>query len=130
MRPLIAITAGLFFAAVLLLPAFGPLLDHHFAERMPNHRHLNDAVAHTHGIERVHSHSHDGTQTPQDENDKAVPLVNADGAVGASIVLVQDLLAGSFDFEPSYGLLRSFGRSEAVTQTYTPPPKTPPKYAA
>ena len=97
---------------------------------MPNHQHLNETVFHTHGIDYVHSDTHGGTQTPQDNNGTAVALVNPDSAVSVASVLDQTLLAQSLDFQPSDGLLRPFGRPDAVTQTYASPPKTPPKFAA
>jgi hypothetical protein len=132
MRPLIAIAAGLFFAAVLLLPAFGPLLDHHFAERMPNHQHLHESVVHTHTHDQAHSHAGDGMPDTQDGSGGAVPLVNADGSVTglASPILDQTVLVDYPGFEPSNGPLRLFVRSEAVMQIYAPPPRTPPKSAA
>jgi hypothetical protein len=46
---------------VLFLPTFGPLLDHHFAERIPQHIHIylgQAGLDHAHPVEAVHGHSH------------------------------------------------------------------------
>jgi hypothetical protein len=42
----------------LALPSFGPMLDHHFAERQPGHRHLGPAVSHVHGYDNQVEHHH------------------------------------------------------------------------
>ena len=47
-------------AAVALLPAVGPLMDHHYAGRQPGHGHLYLGAViydHVHGHEVVHTHS-------------------------------------------------------------------------
>ena len=47
--------------AVLFLPVLGPQLDHHFAERRPDHDHLFLGAAvpeHTHSFEGLHAHYH------------------------------------------------------------------------
>lgn len=46
---------------LLLLSAFGPALDHHFAERIPHHAHSfmgTGDLAHEHAFEAVHMHKH------------------------------------------------------------------------
>jgi hypothetical protein len=53
----------------LLLPLYGPLVDHHFAELLPYHSHLylKGAVDHTHYYDLPHRsaqmHQHDQEQT-------------------------------------------------------------------
>ena len=45
----------------LFLPAFGPLLDHHFAERQPGHTHVflgPHSPTHLHFFEVIRGHSH------------------------------------------------------------------------
>ena len=42
-------------AAVALLPAAGPMLDHHYAERQPGHGHLHLGAVSTH---HHHPHAH------------------------------------------------------------------------
>ena len=53
--PLLALLA----VALLLVSAFGPMLDHHFAERYPSHGHLYLGAAdsgHSHPFEQAHIH--------------------------------------------------------------------------
>lgn len=54
----------------LLLPLYGPLVDHHFAERLPYHSHLylSGTGYHSHYYDLPHhsaqTHQHDLEQTP------------------------------------------------------------------
>ena len=73
---------GLVVALVAL--AFGPILDHHFAERQLGHTHFGTANA----ISHVHSyaesfHAHTTGSTPENY---PVALYKHDGSVGASTV--------------------------------------------
>jgi hypothetical protein len=46
---------------ILFLPAFGPLMDHHFAEKVPNHAHVylgQSGPEHVHPFETRHGHLH------------------------------------------------------------------------
>ena len=68
----------------LVAPAFGPILDHHFAERQPGHIHFGTANPSSH----VHSyaesfHIHKADNTPESY---PVALYRHDGSVGASTV--------------------------------------------
>ena len=48
----------------LTLPIVGPLLDHHYAERVPGHLHLAGvSAAHTHPYEVDHRHAQGGAYT-------------------------------------------------------------------
>lgn len=52
------VVASLF---LLFLSAFGPLLDHHFAERIPYHEHVylgGSGPGHSHPVEAPHGHVH------------------------------------------------------------------------
>lgn len=52
-------SAALLMVMGLALSSLGPMLDHHFAERHPGHRHLYLGAAlpgHSHGYERSHVH--------------------------------------------------------------------------
>jgi hypothetical protein len=50
------VVAGLFFVAAIMAPIYGPLIDHHFAERSVFHDHLAVAGPHLHTFGDVHSH--------------------------------------------------------------------------
>ena len=74
----------------LLLPAVGPLLDHHYAERVPGHLHFYFAgvsADHTHPYEVAHRHGHEGAYIDA----SGAPL--SEGAVG--FLLPQEEAAGS-----------------------------------
>ena len=73
----------------LLLPAVGPLLDHHYAERVPGHLHLYLAgvSAHTHPYEVDHRHAYTGAYTDA----SGAPL--SEGSAG--YLLPQEEAAGS-----------------------------------
>ena len=74
----------------LLLPAVGPLLDHHYAERVPGHLHVYSAgvsAAHTHPYEVDHRHAHGGAYTDA----SGAPL--SEGGLG--FLLPQEEAAGS-----------------------------------
>ena len=72
----------------LLLPAVGPLLDHHYAERVPGHLHLAGvSAAHAHPYEVDHRHAYGGAYTDA----SGAPL--SEGTVG--FLLPQEEAAGS-----------------------------------
>ena len=57
-KALLAVTA-VALLTTLLVPLFGPLVDHHFAERQPGHMHLyltGVPIQHLHHHEAFHSH--------------------------------------------------------------------------
>ena len=55
---LIAILPTFLALALVELPAFGPFLDHHFAERQPYHAHLGaGGGGHAHEFAREHFHT-------------------------------------------------------------------------
>ena len=72
----------------LLLPAVGPLLDHHYAERVPGHLHLAGvSAAHAHPYEVDHRHAYGGAYTDA----SGAPL--SEGSAG--YLLPQEEAAGS-----------------------------------
>ena len=77
----------------LALPSIGPMLDHHFAERNPTHRHVSVALDHAHGYGSSHS------ETPHD----STALYNHDSGLVTLVSLTIDdaALRASKRFEPS-----------------------------
>ena len=74
----------------LLLPGVGPLLDHHYAERVPGHLHhylAGVSAAHAHPYEVDHRHAYGGAYTDA----SGAPL--SEGTVG--FLLPQEEAAGS-----------------------------------
>ncbi len=50
----------------MLSPFRGPALDHHFAERLPNHLHIfAGGLPHDHDHGHAHTHGHEGATTEQ-----------------------------------------------------------------
>lgn len=71
----------------LALPVVGPLLDHHYAERVPGHLHLAGVLAaHTHPYEVDHGHAQGGAYTDA----SGAPL-----SEGGGNLLPQEEAAGS-----------------------------------
>ena len=73
--------------SALVLPIVGPMLDHHYAERVPGHLHLAGVSgAHTHPYEVDHRHAQGGAYTDA----SGAPLPE-----GAGYLLPQEEAAGS-----------------------------------
>ena len=76
---LIAILPVFLAVALIALPAFGPFLDHHFAERQPYHAHLGAGGGGGHTHEYAREHSHARADSPRSETargadgDEAMP---------------------------------------------------------
>ncbi|MEW5989632.1 MAG: hypothetical protein AB1791_23645 [Chloroflexota bacterium] len=72
-------------AQAILLTIYGPLLDHHFAERQPNHLHIyfgHVLPNHTHAGYETHTHHHDPITTEGGEAAGQVAFVSAFAAAG------------------------------------------------
>ena len=107
----------------LALPSIGPMLDHHFAERNPTHRHVSVALDHAHGYGS--SHLHVATETPHD----STALYNHDSGLVTLVSLTIDdaALRASKRFEPSsifnIPLIVRASRAGHITA----PPERPPQ---
>lgn len=120
-----------FAAAALFLPALGPLLDHHYAERQPNHAHVYLGPAapdHVHPFEmyghHVH-HSHDHAPS----SDGIVYLVSHDGTSPAQVDVTIPSVEGS-SFTVPEEKRTSFGtaRNDSLpNDALIAPPKQPPR---
>lgn len=116
--------AGLSFAAVLLVPAYGPLVDHHYAERLPFHAHLSDSAPHVHAYFEIHGHP----ATSPDAPDLATAIPSDDGVpsspVGAGI---DDGLALRAAIEPPVGLEQPAAYLSRPGEMSQAPPLRPPR---
>jgi hypothetical protein len=126
----------------LILPFFGPLLDHHFAERQHNHQHLYFGTKDTdhvyfHDLPYSHSHTHDTPATPQGNgtentasSNDVISLASHDG-VGHSCpscsVPSVYLNPGFPDLGDGRFLLSPTGQDSLPPETVIPPPKRPPR---
>ncbi len=137
----------------LLLPVFGPLLDHHFVEWQHNHVHIyfdgsarGDGPGHRHVYETAYRHSHQ-TITPNspkirpgesfpgpagpDSRPGGVAYITAYDSAGTGLVYAPaGSVAESLRF-PDLGdspLLRGYSfRDIPPTGVFTAPPRKPPR---
>lgn len=118
-----------------LLPAFGPLVDHHFAEKLPTHNHLGGYSVHTHAFEQAHEHLHSGhthvheADTKQQAGENVVAVVDAEASMGSLLSLTQNVLIPSIadGWEPGVTMLGFTERFDGVDDVYIFPQSPPPK---
>jgi hypothetical protein len=74
----------------LLLPLYGPLVDHHFAERLPYHSHLYLAghVDHVHLHDVPHSHEHTGNEGTHHRETAGTVSVPVHELVGENLLIL------------------------------------------
>ncbi|MFQ6026729.1 MAG: hypothetical protein ACE5Q6_04345 [Dehalococcoidia bacterium] len=120
--------------SVLFLPALGPLLDHHFAERQFNHSHLYFGavdLGHSHPLGTPHKHGDHhthGEDRPVTED--IIYLTSEDGHYGGSTPVTSPSLHSNVvlpeppDFLPIH---RSIIDSGILPETFVPPPAPPPR---
>jgi len=103
----------------LALPSIGPMLDHHFAERNPTHRHVSVALDHAHGYGSSHS------ETPHD----STALYNHDSGLVTLVSLMIDdaALRASKCFEPSSIFNIPLIARASRAGHFTAPPDRPPQ---
>ena len=76
----VALTA----VVALIAPLAGPVLDHHFAERQPDHLHLGAPGEHSHAFEsQYHLHRH-APSTP-DDSSLPIALYKSDASVAVTL---------------------------------------------
>ena len=128
--------------AVLFLPAFGPQLDHHFAERRPDHAHVylgGSVPEHSHFFEGRHVHYHPvsarvaewvSSHPNRPPIDNVVYLMS-DDALGQAPV---DLTSRAFQLSPVYAEMDAGPLAFGVVLTNTipdsvsvVPPRRPPR---
>ena len=118
-----------------LLPGFGPLVDHHFAEKLPTHGHLGGYVSHTHTYEQTHEHAHAGhthvheADASQRAAGDVVVVVNAEGSMGSLLSLTQNSMVPPVadGWEPGTSILGFTERFDGVDDIYISPQSPPPK---
>jgi hypothetical protein len=118
------VLAGLFFVATIMAPVYGPLVDHHFAERDVFHNHIAVAGPHLHAFLDIHSHPMPRADVP----DLATAVSGEDGVQTGPIgVEHSDDLALLSRLQPPVGLdqpVASLARTERADPT---PPLRPPR---
>jgi hypothetical protein len=119
---------------LLFLSYFGPLFDHHFTERQPQHTHVyfgDSAPGHTHPFETEHTHTvlfDESTPHEHSTQNTTIYLVPNDEAGPNSLGTGPTpgfQLAGRIPFDP---LRSSYLAAETdLTAHSVPPPIRPPR---
>ena len=127
--------------ALLFLPSVGPQLDHHFAERRPDHTHVflgSELPEHTHFFEGRHRHYHPSPSPetirgdrPYDRTpEQRIIYLSSDEGLGQGVadpaprgVQSAPGFPGLFDNPFLFGLDRN---SNTLSAALTPPPWKPP----
>ena len=119
----VALTA----VVALLAPLAGPALDHHFAERQPDHLHLGAPGEHYHSYESaIHLHRHPPT-TPADGS-LPIALYRSDGAIAVTLAgSPVDVDSESMrQFQPTSVVILPPQQVSAARQHSPIPPDKPP----
>jgi hypothetical protein len=128
---------------VLLFPSIGPLADHHFAERGPNHEHiyLGEVVPdHVHSFQVRHTHDHapatleadSGEYSTADGGAEGIVYLTTEDGIGPSpgSVAIPSLLEEVFypdpdDQDSPSGIIHGEGIPAGAS---IPPPDKPPQF--
>lgn len=128
-------------ATVALLPAIGPLMDHHYAGRQPGHTHLylgsvlrghvhGHEVVHTHSDGSVHVHANDGHAGHSHGAPGGVAFfASHNGAVQGHAYVPASALSVDLSFpEPTEPLSMLLPREGSLSQqNFVTPPTQPPR---
>jgi len=132
--------SAVFAALLLLLPGFGPVLDHHFAEREPHHQHIyfgSVLPKHIHPYEVPHAHGQK-TAVPASGNaapdssppDGIVYLTSYDGigeTLSFPIVPMLHLALVFPDLENNQFVFNAASNDHILSEAFIAPPKKPPR---
>ena len=134
-------TLAISLVFLLFLPFIGPQLDHHFAERRPDHVHvyLGDVLpGHTHAFEGRHVHYHPPPGQSMNDGDpsergpaQGIVYLTADEGIGQGTVdLTPRLIQQSPLFPGPDDAPRLFdvgGGDAILSSAFVAPPKKPPR---
>jgi hypothetical protein len=119
--------AGFFFAATIMAPAYGPVIDHHYAERLLFHAHLADTGPHLHIYLDFHPHLMPSDGAP----DLATAIPGDDGLPSAPIGAGHnDEPALRSTLEPPVDLDLPAAYLSRSDMAGPPPPLRPPRPSA
>jgi hypothetical protein len=83
-RDFIGAAVALTVVAALLAPLTGPMFDHHFAERQPDHHHFGVPGEHTHAFEAQY-HIHKRAAPASTNGNLPIALYKSDASIAATI---------------------------------------------
>jgi hypothetical protein len=117
-------------ALALVLPSIGPLMDHHFAELQPDHRHLGPPRHHTHAYSHQHGHSQSTSGETVDAAGAGAVYNHDSGPPAVVVVTGSDMAIQSFlRYEPTSEFTWPPPSFAQANQTFTAPPEKPPQQA-
>ncbi len=121
---------ALLAVALLLVSAFGPMVDHHFAERHPGHGHFYLGAAdpvHTHPFEHSHIH-YDELYAPAPGDEGIVYFAPHDGSGHAPADVASTVIPSSpvFDETGDPSLLSGDYGLPVLRGAFVDPPHRPP----
>ena len=115
----------------LLAPLAGGALDHHFAERQPDHLHIGGAHSHSHlhAFERA-AHLHHAPK-PLAGADTPIALYKSDGSVAAAQAQAAASLGAGDQarYEPTSVIALPIPPERRLTPHSPHPPDKPPEFA-
>ena len=118
------VAAGLLFVAAVMVPAYGPLVDHHYAERLPFHSHIARQGPHSHGY--LESHTHPMPAPAQPDMTTAIP--GEDGLPSSPSGMGDDCgLMVRSAIEPPVSLDQPAARLSRLERFGLSPPVRPPR---
>ena len=117
---------------LLLLPALGPQLDHHFAERRPDHSHVYlgaPSPRHSHPFEDGGHHAHH--QHPRQPQPSGIVYLSPDEGMGQAFAgVASPMVQQSVVFPAPDGAAFLSGQSRraaALRGAFVDPPDNPPR---
>lgn len=129
---LIKIWPLLLIVVMVALPAAGPLLDHHFAERQPYHAHVGADSSHRHDYRAAHAHPVDpATGESSDSPSPGAALVLYSFEVSSPMASIAILANSNLDDRLTAAaaspLAIRAATEAALASALVPVPKRPPR---
>ena len=125
---LIRIWPLLLVAVMVALPAFGPLLDHHFAERQPYHAHVGADSSHKHDYRAAHAHPNDPANPATGANDAlALYSFEVSSPVASVAILANSDLDALLNPDANSAPAIRAATDAALASALVPVPKPPPR---
>jgi len=126
MNRLVAYLPSIILLTGLIVPTAGSLVDHHFADRQPGHRHLLLVRDHLHAFVGQHSHLLTG-----DSGEATGPatLYNYDSGLAVAQDAPRDTtsLLAALQYDPTSVFTLLSHPVAALTGKNIPPPAKPPR---
>ena len=120
---------------MVALPAAGPLLDHHFAERQPYHTHVGADSSHRHDYRAAHAHPPDSAAPATGESsaapspDAALALYSFEvsSPMASIAILANSNLDDQLTAAADSPLAIRAATEAALASALVPVPKRPPR---